>query len=915
MLRIVSLVMLALGFAGLWQEYSDDEPAHSAPIHFWTATPEWTPDENRGIDLSGTTIYVSPSAGHVDLESFKLIPQGDSWSFSVRLFLTQRESWSVEFRANGERGLVRMWKEGGRRRPPMKVDCAFGSGRAKALSIVMEAGRIDAHVEGAPVLAFADEAFQPVALRTHLAGNNARLIDLRQSSEADGRRVNRREPFGSDDSTDNASERGVFALLAVWLGALGVLALFLLAQCGPYPGFGPLLGATLTAAAMPSIPWALAIATRVPGRDGLTAALAVFGVVVAGFQLRRSLVVTRQPSPSPSRSVLIVLLIAVPAVWIVGRQHFDGERDSLAHAVTAYSDVSRRPTGENVARRSLNAGNQLSFIENYRNLELTAKVDFSDAAILEARLRAHPSRAEGVALLASGDERVQTGFYAQSAREHRLLTSGTKLVAPGEHRLRIVARGPEFEAWMDDEPIASARHAESVSGTIVLLAARGRVTISDLQIVPLDEPVLGRAKALTWFFEPILPGILALLLMGLLTAVLVAVPLHWALAAQSFAWLPVATLVLLPEHWDQTALMWSGATTATLLLLHLFLKGRSTSAPRFLFLTACAIGASAVVTVTATKPLPATSGKIADNGALGAAVLFDDRTYLMHPVARQLNDYLAKHEFRGVPTHPRKANAVTRILSLGTSSTYGFKLAPNESYPAMLEQLLNEDRQGKDRVEVVNAGWPGTNGPSIFRFLRDGLADFQFDIITLSLFYNDSFDLTQWDLDAHYRRLDSLPPWRRTLENTRAGLELSKGRTTLKRVSQAFDEARMTSAEAWAAVGGAAGNSPPVRYDALLRRFADYASSRGVPLVFILEPVADDARRLWKDEFREVTRTLAAEFGFPVVDPTPALLRAGGKSLYLEGDEIHPRAEGNQVIATELLPAIRELMQDKSRGG
>lgn len=58
-----------------------------------------------------------------------------------------------------------------------------------------------------------------------------------------------------------------------------------------------------------------------------------------------------------------------------------------------------------------------------------------------------------------------------------------------------------------------------------------------------------------------------------------------------------------------------------------------------------------------------------------------------------------------------------RILAIGDSCTWGWRVADNESYPARLQQLLDH-RWGAGRYQVLNAGVPGTTSYQGLQFLR-----------------------------------------------------------------------------------------------------------------------------------------------------------------------------------------------------
>jgi len=77
--------------------------------------------------------------------------------------------------------------------------------------------------------------------------------------------------------------------------------------------------------------------------------------------------------------------------------------------------------------------------------------------------------------------------------------------------------------------------------------------------------------------------------------------------------------------------------------------------------------------------------------------------------------------FRGKDFMP-KAPGVIRILTLGSSSTFGYYNRDNETYPFQLEKLLNERCGDKPRFEVINFAIPHAGSTNIAAmFLAEGL--------------------------------------------------------------------------------------------------------------------------------------------------------------------------------------------------
>ncbi|GAF79454.1 unnamed protein product, partial [marine sediment metagenome] len=70
-------------------------------------------------------------------------------------------------------------------------------------------------------------------------------------------------------------------------------------------------------------------------------------------------------------------------------------------------------------------------------------------------------------------------------------------------------------------------------------------------------------------------------------------------------------------------------------------------------------------------------------------------------------EFMNKGGFRGPDFGRAKPEDTFRIVCLGDSTTFSLGRY-EESYPYLLEKILNEGRPSK-RIEVINAGVPGTN--------------------------------------------------------------------------------------------------------------------------------------------------------------------------------------------------------------
>jgi lysophospholipase L1-like esterase len=91
---------------------------------------------------------------------------------------------------------------------------------------------------------------------------------------------------------------------------------------------------------------------------------------------------------------------------------------------------------------------------------------------------------------------------------------------------------------------------------------------------------------------------------------------------------------------------------------------------------------------------------------------------------------------RGAEIEADKTPGVFRVLCLGDSVTFGFKVRDAESYPARLQVLLRIDRP----VEVLNAGVPGYSSLQGARYLKRDLLRLKSDLIVVGFGRNDRWD-------------------------------------------------------------------------------------------------------------------------------------------------------------------------------
>jgi lysophospholipase L1-like esterase len=215
----------------------------------------------------------------------------------------------------------------------------------------------------------------------------------------------------------------------------------------------------------------------------------------------------------------------------------------------------------------------------------------------------------------------------------------------------------------------------------------------------------------------------------------------------------------------------------------------------------------------------------------------------------------------------------TRILALGDSCTFGWNVRARDSYPAVLQVLLDRIH-GKKRFEVINAGHPGyTAYHGAVLFAEKGLA-LEPDIVTVGFGFNALFRSGDIEeriaFEAGYPavfRLDDL-----LMDHSRA---YAWARWTLRPKAGSENAPRET----------------PEKYGANLREIVAMARSKGAEVLFIdfLAEIRSPESTAIHNEMENVAR----ELNVPVVPFT-------GPTI----DIVHPTVKGYRMLASDVWRAL-----------
>ena len=215
----------------------------------------------------------------------------------------------------------------------------------------------------------------------------------------------------------------------------------------------------------------------------------------------------------------------------------------------------------------------------------------------------------------------------------------------------------------------------------------------------------------------------------------------------------------------------------------------------------------------------------------------------------------------------------TRILTIGDSCTWGWKVKQNESYPAQLQALLDQ-QAGPGRYQVLNAGMPGTTSYHGLVYLRERGLALQPAIVIAAYGFNDM--TTDGDIESELRRASVSAP------------------------ILAFDDYLLQRSTIWRGVRlglfqheRRLDQPPRVSADKYRRNFTEMIElvrRHGAQLVLV-----DLTHKAPDQAYPEALAALSREFSVPlVVYDGPRV------------DVVHPTVPGYGLLARQLLAVMRE---------
>ncbi len=233
-----------------------------------------------------------------------------------------------------------------------------------------------------------------------------------------------------------------------------------------------------------------------------------------------------------------------------------------------------------------------------------------------------------------------------------------------------------------------------------------------------------------------------------------------------------------------------------------------------------------------------------------------------------------------------------RIMAMGCSTTFGWGVADEESYPARLDALIRDS--GRSGVQVINAGQPGYTSFQGRWLWENVLADYRPDVVLIGFIVQDArkaaySDKSQAILqgDARFFKDNVLYRWR-----------------TYLWLFEKIGAVQIKAKERGQGDEGGIYRVPLKEYGENLQALiADVKAVGGTPVLFGY-PLE---RTGYTEQHRYYLQATAEHAGVPWFDPQPQMEQASRSAeLYFPRDRGHANAAGNALIAEWVFDFLRD---------
>ena len=244
-----------------------------------------------------------------------------------------------------------------------------------------------------------------------------------------------------------------------------------------------------------------------------------------------------------------------------------------------------------------------------------------------------------------------------------------------------------------------------------------------------------------------------------------------------------------------------------------------------------------------------------------------------------------------------KPPGTIRIVCFGDSSTFGIGAEMEDSWPALLEDQLND--RGEQRFQVINAGVPGYTSHQGFLHMRQEVDRLQPDIVFASYANNDFWRWGDRTDEQHARRFDS-PSLHSRLMHSRLlqvvdQFARPKAELTASAWAQSTTFNYVSPNDSWVP------RVPLEQFETNIGGMCDLCESRSIPMALVLWPDQPQAAGQWSPriEYQNSLKKGATKRGVEQADVVSIFQRNRELAVqsYVPNDIVHVDRNGNRLAA------------------
>lgn len=244
---------------------------------------------------------------------------------------------------------------------------------------------------------------------------------------------------------------------------------------------------------------------------------------------------------------------------------------------------------------------------------------------------------------------------------------------------------------------------------------------------------------------------------------------------------------------------------------------------------------------------------------------------------------------------PRDTPGLLRVLALGDSVTFGFRVAQENDFCSVLEREFAAEPLDGRRVEVLNAGVSGYSSMDEAAAYTGKWLALEPDLLVLSYCLNDPEYLPRQPLQRYF-----VPPhWWQHSSLLRFLVQRNEGRKVRE----------LGHGNYWRALH-APGEAAWKTVEAAFARIAAASSEKHIPVLLTIFPMFSPDpwdKYAYREQHAQVAEA-GRRNGFLVLDLLPRFEREAPESVLIDRNDSHPNAGGHRIAAEE----IRRFMLEHS---